>query len=72
MGEFSGARRNSNITLMQSKTFKKNYERCFSAEIISQSVDELRLTDNNESNNNDDNDDNDDDDENNNSYLNNN
>jgi len=43
MGGFSGARRNSNITLMQSKTFKKNFERCFSAEVISKSMDELSL-----------------------------
>ncbi|OUM62344.1 hypothetical protein PIROE2DRAFT_69517 [Piromyces sp. E2] len=41
MGEFSGARRNSNISLMQSKTFKKNFERCISAEVISQSMVEL-------------------------------
>jgi len=41
MGEFSGARRNSNVTIMQSKTFKKNFERCFSAEVISESMTEL-------------------------------
>jgi len=41
MGEFSGIRRNSMISIMQSKTFKKNHERSFSAEVITQSVAEL-------------------------------
>jgi len=41
MGEFSSARRNSNISLMQSKTFKRNLERYASSEIISQSMTEL-------------------------------
>jgi len=35
MGGFSGVRRNSNVTLMQSKTFKKNFNRAFSAEVLS-------------------------------------
>jgi len=42
MGEFSGTRRNSNITLMQSKTFKKNMEHSFSCEVISQSTVDLK------------------------------
>jgi len=42
MGEFSGTRRNSNITLMQSKTFKKNMEHSFSCEVISQCTADLK------------------------------